>query len=128
MSGVGAEMGFAFTRCRRGCFCVPAPGEGCCHSLWTGKLDRGFVKPAKPARGGGAAAAQPRTRRTGPSAAFRQSIDMRSLLCMPGDEDDETADGESVWYANALGVRSLALYCTPSAQHICPLPTSHVYH
>jgi len=22
---------------------------------------------------------------------------------MPGDEDDETADGEDIWYANALG-------------------------
>ena len=22
---------------------------------------------------------------------------------MPGDEDDETADGESIWYVNALG-------------------------
>jgi len=52
-SGVGAELGFTFTRHRHGCFCVPAPDASCCHGGWTGNLDRGFVKPAR-AGGGGA--------------------------------------------------------------------------
>ena len=42
-------------------------------------------------------------RRSGPSPAFRAGIDKGSLLCMYGDEDDETADGESIWFVNALG-------------------------
>ena len=35
-SGVGAETGFAFTRRRLGCYCVPAAGESCSHVDWTG--------------------------------------------------------------------------------------------
>ena len=42
-------------------------------------------------------------RRGGPSAAYRDSIDENSLLTMPGDEDDETADGETIWFARATG-------------------------
>ena len=58
----------------------------------------------RPARAGGnAAQTQQAPRRSGPSPAFRASIKKRTLLCMPGDSDDEAADGESVWYANALG-------------------------
>lgn len=34
---------------------------------------------------------------------YRNSIKEGSLLCALGDSDDETADGESIWYANALG-------------------------
>ena len=54
---------------------------------------------------GGAAprATQQAARRSGPSAEFRQSISNSSLLCLPGDEDDETADGETIWFVNALG-------------------------
>ena len=45
-----------------------------------------------------------RTRRSsGASASFRSSIGANSLLQFPGAEDDETADGETIWYANALG-------------------------
>ena len=104
VSGVGAETGFAFTRRRRGCFCVPAVGEACSHGDWTGELDRGVVLPAKPAQAGGAARmTRQAARRSGPSPQFRQSIKNGSLLCLPGDEDDETADGEDIWFANALG-------------------------
>jgi hypothetical protein len=46
---------------------------------------------------------QQAARRTGPSPAFRQSIAKDSLLCMPGDEDDETADGEGIWFVRARG-------------------------
>ena len=68
---------------------------------WTGALDTGFVEPA----GGGAAArvAPQAPRRSGPSQSFREGIAKDALLCMPGDEDDEAADGESIWYVNALG-------------------------
>ena len=121
VGGVGQEMGFAFTRHRRGCFCVPAPGESCRHIGWTGELDRGVVMPTKPARGGAVAPqARTATRRTGPSPAFRQSIKYSSLLCMPGDEDDETADGECIWYANALGVRSWP-FGPKFTAHLCAL-------
>ena len=34
---------------------------------------------------------------------WRPACAQSSLLCMLGDSDDETADGESIWYANALG-------------------------
>ena len=103
-SGVGAESGFAFARRRRGCYCVPAAGESCGHSDWTGELDKGTVVPAKPARaGGGAAAVTRKAKRSGASASFRSSIGANSLLQFPGAEDDETADGETIWYANALG-------------------------
>ena len=81
---------------------------------WTGELDRGAVLPAK--RGGGAAAprAAPKVARpSGPSASFRQSIVDGSLLCMPGDEEDETADGESIWYANALGPQAQSAHNQP---------------
>ena len=106
VSGVGAETGFKFKRRRLGCYCVPAAGASCCHVGWTGELDEDVVLPVKPARAGGGAAqrvTQHAPRRSGPSAAFRASIDKSSLLCMPGDSDDEEADGESVWYVNALG-------------------------
>jgi hypothetical protein len=104
--GVGQETGFAFTRRRLGCYCVPAAGASCCHGAWTGELDRGAVLPVTPARAGGAAAqrvTRQAPRRSGPSAAFREGIDDGSLLCMPGDSDDEAADGEAIWYVNALG-------------------------
>ena len=39
----------------------------------------------------------------GQGAAGRQSIADGTLVCMPGDEDDETADGESIWFAITLG-------------------------
>ena len=42
-------------------------------------------------------------RRSGPSAGFRVSIAAGTLLCLPGDSDDETADGEDIWFVNALG-------------------------
>ena len=69
-----------------------------------GALDKGFVVPVKPTHGGAAPrlTTQAATR-SGPSTAFRESIEKDSLLCMLGDEEDETADGESVWYVNALG-------------------------
>ena len=105
VTGVGAETGFTFTRRRRGCFCVPAPGASCCHSGWTGDLDRGVVLPA--GTGGGAVrrvTRQAAARRSGPSTSYRNSIDEDTLLSMPGDEDDETADGEDIWFANALGL------------------------
>ena len=73
--GVGKEMGFAFTRQRLGCYCVPEQGARCCHEGWTGKPDKGFVMPT---RAGGAAGTQRVTRqaaRSGPSQAFRASID-----------------------------------------------------
>ena len=87
---VGVETGFAFTRRRLGCFCVPPPGGSCSHGDWTGEEDRSAVMPAKPARAGGGAQRTTRqaVRRSGPSAAFRTSIDDKSVLCMPGDEDD----------------------------------------
>ena len=61
------------------------------HGDWTREHADGYVKPA-----GAAAAAAPRvtTRqaaRSGPSPAYRKTIGKRSLLCMLGDEDDETA-------------------------------------
>ena len=92
--GVGDVEGFAFTRRRRGCYCVPPPGESCSHAEWTGELDRGKVKPVNAARAG-ATTAPPRAatrRRGGPSAAFRQSIADGVLLCMPGDEDVRARD------------------------------------
>ena len=93
-SGVGKSDGFAFTRQRLGCYCVPAAGGSCCHSGWTGERDRGSVAPAGAGGSGGAQRAttqQAAARRpSGPSAAFRQGIVDRSLLCMPGDSDDET--------------------------------------
>ena len=107
VSGVGAETGFKFKRRRLGCYCVPAAGASCCHVGWTGELDEDVVLPVKPARAGGGAAQrvthEHAPRRSGPSAAFRASIDKSKLLCMPGDSDDEEADGESVWYVNAPG-------------------------
>ena len=90
-----------------GCYCVPKEGESCSHGAWTGAVDRGGVEPVKPAGGGGGGGggAQRATRQakkpSGPSAAFRQGIDASSLLCMPGDSDDETADGESIWWRAA---------------------------
>jgi hypothetical protein len=77
-SGVGAETGFAFTRRRRGCFCVPEEGERCCHRGWTGDVDRDAVMPAGGGGGGGGGAqrvTRQAARRSGPSAAFRASID-----------------------------------------------------
>ena len=69
-----------------------------------GALDRGVVVPVKPSGSGAAPRVTTQAaRQSGPSAAFRESIKKGSLLCMPGDEDDETADGEDIWYANALG-------------------------
>ena len=106
MRGVGASDGFAFTRRRLGCHCVPAAGTSCCHSSWTGELENGSVMPAGGGGGGGAArrtTKQPAKTQSGPSKSFRESIDDGSLCCMPGDSDDETADGESIWYVNALG-------------------------
>ena len=101
---VGAVEGFAFTRRRRGCFCVPAAGESCSHASWTGEIDRGSVQRAKPAQAGGATrVTRQAARRGGPSATYRDSIDENSLLTMPGDEDDETADGETIWFARATG-------------------------
>ena len=47
---------------------------------------------------------QAAARRSGPSTSYRNSIDEDTLLSMPGDEDDETADGEDIWFANALGL------------------------
>ena len=102
-SGVGAETGFKFGRQRLGCYCIPAEGRSCCHTSWTGELDTGFVMPVKPSRGGAVPRVTQAARRSGPSPAFRQSIDKDALLCMPGDEDDETADDEDIWYVNALG-------------------------
>jgi hypothetical protein len=107
LSSVAEETGFTFARRRRNCCCVPAQGTSCCHRSWTGDEDKGVVMPARPARAGGGGAAQRVTRqaarRSGPSPAFRKSIDDSSLLCMPGDEDDEAADGEDVWFVNARG-------------------------
>ena len=104
-SGVGAETGFTFARSRLGCFCRPPAGKSCQHAGWTGDINKGVVIPATPARGNTTQqrAAPQAARSSGPSLAFRQGIDKGSLLCMPGDEDDETADGESIWYVNALG-------------------------
>jgi hypothetical protein len=62
-------------------------------------------------------------RRSGPSTEFRQGIEKGSLLCMPGDEDDETADGESIWFVNALGPQEKndeTLQCGP-----CKLVKNH---
>ena len=58
-----------------------------------------------PAGGGGSGAAQGGTQQKSglSSTAFRQSIDENSVLCMPGAEDDETADGETTWFVNARG-------------------------
>ena len=105
LHGVGAETGFTFTRRRIGCYCVPAAGASCCHRGWTGDLDRGAVVPVRPTQAaGGSGAPQQLPRRSGPSDSFRQSIGISThLLSMPGDEDDETADGESIWFVNALG-------------------------
>jgi len=99
--GVGDELGFAFTRRRLGCYCVPAAGASCSHTGWTGDLDRDAVTPARSSAAPRVAPQASRPR--GPSAEFRQGINHGSLLCMPGDEDDETADGESIWFVNALG-------------------------
>ena len=41
VGNVGAVEGFAFTRRRRACFCVPAAGESCSHASWKGEIDRG---------------------------------------------------------------------------------------
>ena len=105
--GVGeGQAGFAFTRQRRGCHCVPAAGTSCCHGEWTGEVDKDAVKLAKPARGGGGAPrpTQPAARPSGPSPAFRAGIGTtHNLLCMLGDEDDETADGEDIWFVIAKG-------------------------
>ena len=70
-----------------------------------GELDKGSVKPAGGGGGGAArrATKQPAKTQSGPSKSFRDGIDDGSLCCMPGDSDDETADGESIWYVNALG-------------------------
>ena len=93
-------------------------GEACSHGDWTSELDRGVVLPAKPAQAGGAArVTRQAARRSGPSPQLRQSIKNGSLLCLPGDEDDETADGEDVWFANALGPAEQNEYtfdCGPS--------------
>jgi len=100
--GVGKTDGFAFARRRLGCYCIPKEGVSCCHADWTGELDKGYVAP-----GGGVAqratTRQAAARPSGPSQAFRQGINDFSLLCMPGDSDDETAEGETVWFANAKG-------------------------
>ena len=100
VSGVGAETGFAFTRRRRGCFCVPKEGEECSHGDWTGVPDKGVVMPTKPVSAGGCGTRVTRqTRQRGPSSSFRGSIEDTSLLCMPaGDEDD---DEEDIWFVNA---------------------------
>ena len=104
VGNVGAVEGFAFTRRRRACFCVPAAGESCSHASWKGEIDRGSVQRAKPAQAGGdTRVTRQAPRRGGPSAAYRDSIDENSLLTMPGDEDDETADGETIWFARATG-------------------------
>ena len=103
-SGVGQETGFAFTRSRLGCYCVPEAGKSCSHVNWMGSPDRSFVMPVRPGGAGGSAQRVTRqAARSGPSAAFRQGIGDGSLLCMPGDEEDEAADGEDIWYVNALG-------------------------
>ena len=81
-------MGFAFTRRRLGCYCIPPAGGSCSHGDWTGDEDRGVVMPAKPARAGAQRTTRQAARRSGPSAAFRASIDDGQLHCMPGDEDD----------------------------------------
>lgn len=52
--GVGNEMGFAFTRRRLGCYCVPAEGASCSHAGWTGEVDRGVCVPVNPTRSGAA--------------------------------------------------------------------------
>jgi hypothetical protein len=101
--GVGAETGFTFERSRLGCNCVPPQGQRCSHASWTGSIDRGVVLPATAPRTGAAPRVTPQARRAGPSAAFREGIEKGSLLCMPGDEEDETADGEDIWFVNALG-------------------------
>ena len=99
--GVGVETGFAFSRSHLGCYCVPAAGVSCCHTGWTGALDRGVVMPA---RSGVARRVIPQaTRRSGPSTSFREGIEEGSLLCMPGYEDDEAADDENIWFVIALG-------------------------
>ena len=42
VGNVGAVEGFAFTRRRRACFCVPAAGKSCSHASWIlGGLVRG---------------------------------------------------------------------------------------
>lgn len=125
--GVGEETGFAFSRRRLGCYCVPAAGASCCHVGWTGEADRGAVQPASAARSGTAPRVAPAAKRSGPSQEFRQGIEQGSLLCMPGDEEDETADGESIWFVNALGpqarrasrrrARSAAPRLTPPRPH-----------
>jgi len=133
---VGAREGFAFARRRRGCFCVPAAGESCSHASWTGEIDRGSVQRAKPAQAGGATrVTRQAARRGGPSATYRDSIDENSLICMPGDEEDETADGESIWYANALGPQvqsarrwSLTLYSSASSSPSCMHVITHQPH
>ena len=124
VAGVGAETGFKFTRRRLGCYCVPKEGSSCCHVGWTGALDTGFVRPA----GGGATAraAPQAARRSGPSPAFRAGIDKGSLLCMYGDEDDETADGESVWFVNALGRQEKNIETKPCGP--CTLASAHGAH
>ena len=117
VSGVGAETGFKFKRCRLGCYCVPKAGASCSHAGWTGEIDEDVVLPVKPARAGGnAAQTRQAPRRSGPSPAFRAGIAKSSLLCMPGDSDDETADGESVWYANALGPQEKNMHTRQCAQ------------
>ena len=60
--------------------------------------------PVKAGRGGAAPRVTSQAARpSGPSASFRQGIDAGHLLCMLGDEEDETADGEEIWFVNALG-------------------------
>ena len=135
-SGVGAETGFAFTRRHLGCYCVPAEGASCSHAGWTGEVDRGVCVPVNPTRSGAAPrVTQPTARPSGPSTAFRQGIGASSLLCMPGDEEDETADGESIWYANALGPQvqsarrwSLTLYSSASSSPSCMHVITHQPH
>jgi len=61
-------------------------------------------------------------RRSGPSLAFRQRIEKGTLLCMPGDDDDE--DEECIWYVNAIGPQEKNINtfsCGP-----CQLVSSHV--
>ena len=51
---------------------------------------------------------------------FASCVAQSSLLCLPGvsdDSDDETADGESIWYVNALGPptrNTVTKQCGPS--------------
>ena len=100
-------------------------GASCCHAGWTGEADRGVVMPAR--SGAAARSAAPQApRRSGPSPAFRAGIKLGSLLCMYGDEDDETADGESVWFVNALGRQEKNIETKPCGP--CTLASAHGAH